>query len=77
MEHADRDLIEQSAKSNFEVKKLYEQHKEFEERLDKLSTKTFLTAGEETEQRRLKRLKSRGVERMLELARAKEASQAA
>lgn len=77
MEHADRDLIEQLAKSNFEVMKLYEQHKGFEQRLDKLGAKTFLTASEETEQRRLKRLKARGVERLLELAREGEASRAA
>lgn len=77
MENADRDLIEQTAKTSFEVRKLYEQHKEFEERLHTLNGKNYLTATEETEQRRLKRLKSRGVERMLELARGKESSQAA
>ena len=70
MENADRDLVEEVAKDNFEVRKLYEQHKDFEERLDKLGNKAYLTASEETEQRRLKRIKSRGVERMLFLARS-------
>ena len=68
MERADRELIEKVAPSNFELKKLYEKHRELEEKLQKLSRKAFLTQGEEQEQRHLKIVKLRGVERMLKLA---------
>jgi hypothetical protein len=68
MERADRDLIERVAPSNFEVHKLYQRHKQLEERLDKLGKKAYLTPGEEQEQRQLKQVKLRGVEKMLKLA---------
>jgi hypothetical protein len=47
---------------------LYEKHSDFEARLNKLGKKAFLTQSEELEQRQLKILKLRGVERMLKLA---------
>lgn len=68
MERSDRELIERAVSTNFEVKKLYERHKQLEERLDTLARKGYLTAGEEQEQRQLKQVKLRGVERMLKLA---------
>ncbi len=68
MERADRERIEKVVPSNFELKKLYERHKELEEKLQKLSRKAFLTQSEEQEQRQLKIVKLRGVERMLKLA---------
>ncbi len=68
MERADRELIEKMIPSNFELKKLYEKHSDFEARLNKLGKKAFLTQSEELEQRQLKILKLRGVERMLKLA---------
>jgi hypothetical protein len=69
MESHERELIKKAlTNNNFEVKKLYEQHREFEERLKKLSRQGFLTASEEAEERRLKQLKLQGVERMLRLA---------
>ncbi len=68
MERADRERIEKVVPNNFELKKLYERHKELEEKLQKLSRKAFLTQSEEQEQRQLKIVKLRGVERMLKLA---------
>lgn len=69
MESHERELIQKAlTNENFEVKKLYKQHQEFEERLKKLSRQAFLTASEEAEERRLKQLKLQGVERMLKLA---------
>ncbi len=68
MERADRELIEKMVPNNFELKKLYEKHKDLEARLNKLGKKAFLTQGEELEQRQLKVVKLRGVERMLKLA---------
>jgi hypothetical protein len=70
MERSDRELIERVAPRNFELHKLYQRHKELEERLDKLGKKAYLTPGEEQEQRQLKQVKLRGVEKMLKLAEA-------
>jgi len=67
MERSQRELIEKVSGSNFELKKLYEQHQEFEEKLRKLSRQAYLTSAEEQEERTLKALKLRGVERMLKL----------
>jgi len=68
MERSERELIESELHNNFELRKLYEQHNQFEERLQKLSRQSFLTAAEEQEERKLKQLKLKGVERMLFLA---------
>ena len=68
MERSDRELIERAASTNFEVKKLYERHKQLEQRLDTLAKKGYLTQREEQEQLQLKQVKLRGVEKMLKLA---------
>jgi len=70
MESHERELIEKALPTNLEVKKLYKQHQEFEERLKKLGRQAFLTSTEEAEERKLKQLKLKGVERMLRLASA-------
>lgn len=69
MEDQERELIERVVGENFEVRKLYQQHHEYEERLKRLGCQGYLTAAEEAEQRQLKRLKLQGVEKMLKLAR--------
>jgi len=68
MENLERELIERAVEGNFELKKLYAQHQELDGKLKKLGKQSFLTAQEEAEERRLKQLKLRGVERMLKLA---------
>ncbi len=68
MERSERELIERAALENFEVKKLYEQHRDFEDRLRTLSRQSYLTPKEEQEERELKHRKLKGVERMLRLA---------
>lgn len=68
MESCERELIESAIKSNFELKKLYERHVELDTKLKKLSKQSFLTSMEQTEERRLKQQKLRGVEKMLKLA---------
>ena len=68
MENDERERIERLMESNFEVRKLYNQHLEFEDKLKKFSSQGYLTAAEEVEQRRLKRLKLKGVEMMLKLS---------
>lgn len=67
MERAERELIERELQGNFELRKLYEQHKDFEDRLGRLARQSFLTPVEEQEERKLKQLKLKGVERMLYL----------
>lgn len=70
MERSERELIQKALDTNFEVRKLYDRHKKFEERLKKLACRLFLTASEQQEQRKLKILKLQGVERMVRLAAA-------
>jgi hypothetical protein len=68
MENRERQLIEEAGKTNIQVKRLYQQHQDLEDRLGKLGRRAFLTADEEAEERRLKQLKLQGVEKMLKLA---------
>jgi hypothetical protein len=77
MERSDRELIEQSLATNFELRKLYDQHLKFEQRLEKLGKQAYLTPAEQVEQKRLKRTKLAGVERMLHLATVEESAVAA
>lgn len=67
MENTERQRIENSLDGSFELRRLYNQHKNFEQRLGKLSRLVYLTPQEEAEQRTLKHLKLRGVERMMML----------
>jgi len=67
MEQCERDRIEKSAAENFELKKLYEQHQLFEDRLRTLSRQSYLTPKEEQEERELKQRKLKGVEKMLRI----------
>jgi len=67
MERTEREQIEKAATENFELKKLYDQHQLYEERLKKLARQVYLTPKEEQEERELKQKKLRGVERMLKL----------
>ncbi len=68
MENHERERIERALEHNFELKKLYDQHVELDAKLKKLGKQGFLTQQEEVEERRLKRLKLRGVEKMLKMA---------
>jgi hypothetical protein len=68
MEQNERELIEQALATNFELRKLYDQHVKFEGRLDRLGRQAYLTPSEEVEQKRLKRMKLVGVERMIKIA---------
>jgi formyltetrahydrofolate synthetase len=70
MERDERELIQKVLKTNFEVRKLYNQHVEYEDKLAKLARQVYLTASEEVEERRMKMAKLRGVERMLKLVSA-------
>jgi len=67
MERDERELIQKVLQTNFEVRKLYKQHVEYEGKLAKLARQVYLTASEEVEERRIKMLKLRGKEKMLKL----------
>jgi uncharacterized protein YdcH (DUF465 family) len=68
MERAERELIQKVLQTNFEVRRLYNQHIKYEDTLARLARQAYLTQPEEVEQRRLKRLKLKGVEKMLKIA---------
>lgn len=70
MERSERELINKALETNFEVRKLYDQHKKFEERLKKLACQPYLTSSEQQEERKIKMLKLQGVEKMVRLATA-------
>ena len=67
MEAIDRNLVLTLMRSNFELKKLYQEHLELEQELLKYSNRGFLTAVEEIEEKRLKLEKLRGVDRMMKI----------
>jgi hypothetical protein len=77
MEHAERELIQRVASENFEVRKLYEQHEQYEERLRTLSKLVYLTPKEAQEERELKQMKLKGVEKMIRLSQLVEHEMAA
>ena len=56
--------------SNAEYRKLHQEHAELESRIKALAEKTVLTADEEIEETRLKKLKLAGRDRMEAIARA-------
>ena len=66
MEKSEREQIEKLLESDFEMRRLYEEHHRLDEQLKKIANKKFLTASEEQEERELKQRKLRGVEKMLE-----------
>ncbi|MBW1679411.1 MAG: DUF465 domain-containing protein [Deltaproteobacteria bacterium] len=60
MEKYDEQLISQWIDKDLELKKHVEEHKEFKQTLEELETKSYLTTAEETERKKLKKLKLRG-----------------
>jgi len=60
MEKYDEELISQWIDKDPELKKYVEKHREFERKLAVLENKTYLTTDEETEKKKLKKLKLHG-----------------
>jgi hypothetical protein len=60
MEEKDRRLIEKHIGQDDELKKYVLQHQQFEKQLDELGTKHFLSVEEELRQKKLKKLKLAG-----------------
>lgn len=65
MEHTDRELILSMLEGDKNLRRLYKQHSELEKRLAEFEGRNFLTAEEEIEQRRLKKQKLHGVDKMM------------
>jgi hypothetical protein len=60
MEEKDRILIEKHIERDDELKKYVREHQLFEKQLEELEGKHFLTADEELQQKRIKKLKLAG-----------------
>ena len=67
MENVEREIIEKAVSTNFELRRLYSQHRKYESELDKLGRQIYLTPQEEVNQKRLKQDKLRGVEQMMRI----------
>lgn len=65
MERRERESIQKIVELNNELKRLYEQHQRYEERLARYESRGFLTPGEEIFVRTLKKKKLSGVDRMM------------
>jgi len=64
MEKQDLELIEQLADKDPELKKFWEEHHEFERRLEEFNRRPYLTTAETMERKRLQKLKLAGRDRM-------------
>lgn len=60
MEAADLELIEKYKQENYELERLWSEHLEFEEKIDKLEAATALSAAEEQDLHKLKKMKLQG-----------------
>lgn len=67
MESKDRELILRAAQRNAQLKRLYREHIEFEEQLERFTRRPFLTDAEQQSVAKLKKRKLRGVDRMMAL----------
>ena len=65
MENRDREIILKLVDSNAQLRRLYEEHMRIEESLSRFKSEPFLTPDEEVEERRLKKQKLLGVDRMM------------
>ena len=64
MEEKDQALIEKHINHDEELKRHVLEHRQFEQQLEELAAKHFLTADEELEQKTLKKLKLAGRDRI-------------
>ncbi len=67
MERGDREKILLAAQRNARLRRLYREHVEFEEQLDRIARRPFLTTEEQLSVAKLKRRKLRGVDTMMSL----------
>lgn len=60
-------IVEELLSFNEEFKTLWEQHEELDKKVDEMSSMVYLTSEEQVELKRLKLLKLRGKERIVEI----------
>ncbi len=63
-------IVEELLSFNEEFKTLWEQHEELDKKVDEMSSMVYLTSEEQVELKRLKLLKLRGKERIVEIIEA-------
>lgn len=69
MESHDRDLIFKFISSDVQLRKLYEEHKSLDAKINKMGNRRYLTNDEEQEHKQLKQKKLQGVDRMISIVR--------
>lgn len=67
MDTADLELIEELAPRNEELRLLVQAHRAFEEQLDELGRRRYLSVTEQQEVARIKKEKLRGKDRILQI----------
>lgn len=70
MDSADKELLVAAMDSNYELKRLYDEHCRLNDEVARLERRGFLTESEKLELKRLKRDKLKGRDQMLRIARA-------
>lgn len=69
MEETDLQLIWRLIPKNKELKQLWDEHQEYEEKLDQLNKKKYLSTEEEIRRKEIQKLKLRGKDRIEEILR--------
>ncbi|HQG30543.1 MAG TPA: DUF465 domain-containing protein [Deltaproteobacteria bacterium] len=69
MEENDLQLIRKLIPKNKELKTLWDEHLEYEEKLDQLNKRRYLSTEEEMKRKELQKLKLRGKDRIAEILR--------
>lgn len=67
MESNDHQLIVELSKSNFLLRKLYEEHLEYEDQLESLKGNNIITSNDQMAAKRLKKQKLAGVDQMMRI----------
>jgi len=70
MEERDQNLVRELWDSNPRFRKLYEEHQLLEKELDTLNDKSFLSADEEVEKKKMQKLKLAGKDEMEQILNA-------
>ena len=69
MEKHDEELIHSLLDQDEELRRLYDEHRQYERQLEDLRRKHHLTTEEEVEQKRVQKLKLAGMDRIMEIVR--------
>jgi len=67
MEKQDEELIQSLIDSDSELRRYYEEHVDLERQLERFNNRSYLSAEEEVERKRLQKLKLAGKDRMMEI----------